>query len=163
MNRRALITLLGGAAAVRPLAARTQQLELPRIGVLRVAGAIHQPAIEGLRQGLRDLHGCGLMSYGPSLPDVYRRFAALVDKILQGAGPADLQVEVPTRFALIINLKAAKAIDLTIPESLLLRDRRGYRVKRREFITLLGGAAAAAWAAHTGCAGADAARDWVSE
>ena len=56
MNRRALITLLGGAAAVRPLAARTQQLELPRIGVLRVAGAIHQPAIEGLRQGLRD-HG----------------------------------------------------------------------------------------------------------
>jgi hypothetical protein len=49
-----------------------------------------------------------------------RRFAALADKILKGANPADLPVEVPTRFELIVNLKAAKAIDLTIPESFLL-------------------------------------------
>jgi putative ABC transport system substrate-binding protein len=76
------------------------------------------PAIYGFRE-LADAGG--LMSYGPSLPAVYRRFAALADKILKGANPADLPVEVPTRFELIVNLKAAKAIDLTIPESFLLR------------------------------------------
>jgi putative tryptophan/tyrosine transport system substrate-binding protein len=76
------------------------------------------PAIYGFREFA---DAGGLMSYGPSLPAIYRRFAALVDKILKGASPADLPVEVPTRFELIVNLKAAKAIDLTIPESFLLR------------------------------------------
>ena len=61
------------------------------------------------------------MSYGPSLPAVYRRFATLVDKILKGETPANLPIEVPTRFELVINLKAAKAIDLTISESFLIR------------------------------------------
>jgi putative tryptophan/tyrosine transport system substrate-binding protein len=62
-----------------------------------------------------------MMSYGPSLPAVYRRFATLVDKILKGESPANLPIEVPTRFELVINLKAAKAIDLTISESFLVR------------------------------------------
>jgi putative ABC transport system substrate-binding protein len=62
-----------------------------------------------------------MMSYGPSLPAVYRRFAALVDKILKGESPANLPIEVPTRFELVIDLKAAKAIDLTISESFLVR------------------------------------------
>jgi putative tryptophan/tyrosine transport system substrate-binding protein len=63
----------------------------------------------------------GLMSYGPSLIAQYRRAAVFVDKILRGAKPADLPVEQPTKYELIINLKTAKVLGLTIPESLLQR------------------------------------------
>ena len=63
----------------------------------------------------------GLMTYGVSYPDLYRRAAAYVDKILRGARPADLPIQQPTKLELVINLKTAKALGLTISELFLLR------------------------------------------
>jgi len=62
----------------------------------------------------------GLMSYGPSYPDLYYRAAGLIDKIFKGAKPGDLPVEQPTKLELVINLKIAKALGLTIPHSMLM-------------------------------------------
>jgi putative ABC transport system substrate-binding protein len=76
------------------------------------------PAIYGSREFV---DAGGLIAYGVSYPDLYRRAATYVDKILKGAKPADLPIEQPTKFELIVNLKAAKRIGLTIPETFLVR------------------------------------------
>ena len=60
------------------------------------------------------------MAYGPNYPDLFRRAAEVIDKILRGASPGDIPVEQPTKFYLVINLKSAKALGLTVPNELLL-------------------------------------------
>jgi putative ABC transport system substrate-binding protein len=76
------------------------------------------PAIYAFREFAEA--GC-LMTYGPNMADLWRRAADFVDKVLKGAKPADLPVDQPTTFELVINLKTAKALGLTIPQSLLQR------------------------------------------
>jgi len=86
--------------------------------IIALAARSRLPAMYGVTELAK---AGGLMGYGVDFPDMYRRGAAFVDKILKGAKPADLPVEEPTRFYLIINLKTAKALGLTIPQSILLR------------------------------------------
>jgi len=91
-------------------------LHLSRI--IELARESRLPVMYGTRAGAQ---GGALMSYGPDIADQYRHAAAFVDKILKGAKPEDLPVEQPTRFEFLINLKTAKALGITIPESILLR------------------------------------------
>jgi putative ABC transport system substrate-binding protein len=89
-----------------------------RARLVALAAKYRLPTMYGLRE-FSDAGG--LLSYGPNLLDQYRRTAPYVDKILKGANPADLPIEQPTKFELVINLKTAKALGLKIPQSLLLR------------------------------------------
>jgi putative ABC transport system substrate-binding protein len=86
--------------------------------IAHLAAKSRLPVVSGLR---RHAEAGDLMAYGANRVDVHHRAAAYVDKILKGAKPADLPVEQPTKFELIINLKTAKALGLTIPPSLLGR------------------------------------------
>lgn len=85
--------------------------------ILELAAKYRLPGMFDVR---RFVDSGGLISYGPSLPDLFRRAAHYVDKIFKGAKPADLPVEQPTKFELFINRKTAKALGLTIPQSLLM-------------------------------------------
>jgi putative ABC transport system substrate-binding protein len=96
----------------------TQVFNLERRRLVNLAAKNHLPAVYPNRDFV---DAGGLMSYGPNLADMARRAASYVDKILKGAKPGDLPVEQPTRFELVINLKTAKALGLTIPPSVLGR------------------------------------------
>jgi putative ABC transport system substrate-binding protein len=87
-----------------------------RINTWALAGRL--PTMHGFRE---HVEAGGLMSYGPNFPDLFRRAAGHVDKILRGAKPADLPVEQPTKFDLIINLTTADALGLAVPPTLLAR------------------------------------------
>jgi putative ABC transport system substrate-binding protein len=87
-----------------------------RINILAMAARL--PTVHGSREGVE---AGGLMSYGTNFLDVFRLAADFVDKILRGGKPADIPIEQPTKFDLVINLTTAKALGLTIPESFLLR------------------------------------------
>ncbi len=89
-----------------------------RVRINTLALGARLPTIHGERTYV---DAGGLMSYGANFPDLFRRAAEIVDKILRGAKPADIPVEQPTKFDLVINLTTAKALGLTIPESFLLR------------------------------------------
>ena len=86
--------------------------------VAKLAGRNRLPAIYNIR-GYVDAGG--LMSYAANTNEIWRRAAVFVDKILKGAKPGDLPIEQPTKFELVINLRAAKTLGLTIPPSMLLR------------------------------------------
>lgn len=86
--------------------------------IVRFAVEHRIPAMYEFREFVSD---GGLLSYGPNLMGMFRRSATYVDKILKGAKPSDIPTERPTKFELSVNLKAAKALGLTIPQSLLLR------------------------------------------
>ena len=86
--------------------------------LVSLAATIRLPGVYELREFAED---GGLISYGPNTSELYRRVAVVIDKILKGAKPADLPVEQPTKFELVINLKTAKAFGLTVPQSVLLR------------------------------------------
>ena len=103
-----------GALVVSP----TPMLFEARSQILALAAKHKLPAMYPWREAVE---AGGLASYATNFPEMYRRAATYVDKILKGAKPADLPIEQPTHFELVINLKAAKALDLEIPESLLQR------------------------------------------
>jgi putative ABC transport system substrate-binding protein len=89
-----------------------------RIRIITLALGARLPAMFGFRE---NVEVGGLISYGPNFPDLFRRAAEFVDKILRGAKPAEIPVEQPTKFDLAVNLTTAKVLGLTIPDVVMLR------------------------------------------
>jgi putative tryptophan/tyrosine transport system substrate-binding protein len=144
-RRRDFVILLGGGAAAWPLAARTQQAErmrqrgvtafarssngglivaasalatVQRNLIVELAARYRLPAVYFERSFVRS---GGLISYGGEFVDQLQRAAGYVDRILKGEKPADLPVQAPTKYELVINLKTAKALGIQVPDSLLAR------------------------------------------
>jgi putative tryptophan/tyrosine transport system substrate-binding protein len=93
-------------------------MNMHRLRIITFALAARLPTMFSQREYVA---AGGLMSYGPNFPDLNRRAADYVDKVLRGAKPADLPVEQPTKFDLVINLITAKALGLAVPPTLLTR------------------------------------------
>src|SRR5262249_53678057 len=111
----AAIRMAGGGALVGVL---TPPARPPRGRIVAFAASNRLPLVS---EGREFSDAGGLMTYGPKVLDLYRRAASYVDRILKGAKPAELPIEQPTQFELIINLRTAKMLGLAIPTSLLLR------------------------------------------
>ena len=111
-------TAMGRKRAGALLVVADAMFILQRTRIVNLAAKAHLPAMYTLRE---HMEAGGLAFYGPSMADNFRRAASYVDKILKSAKPADLPIEQPTKFELVINLKTAKALGLTIPPSLLQR------------------------------------------
>ncbi len=114
---RAFTTMVQGGAG--GFVVLTDPLTFSRRGEILALATKHR--LPGMYEVREFVDEGGVMSYGPSLRDMIRRAPIFIDKILKGAKPADLPVEQPTKFELVINLKTAKTLGLTIPQSLLLR------------------------------------------
>jgi putative ABC transport system substrate-binding protein len=93
-------------------------ITLHRAPIISLAAQNNVPAVYF---GSYFVRGGGLLSYGPDTVDIFRRSASYVDRILRGAKPGDLPVQFPTKFEMVVNLKTAKALGLTVPQSILLR------------------------------------------
>jgi putative ABC transport system substrate-binding protein len=104
----------GGGLIVNPDLFMVQH----RAAIILAAGRNNVPAVYSQSYFARD---GGLLSYGPDTVDLFRRAATYVDRILRGEKPGDLPVQFPTKFEMVVNLKAAKALGLTVPQSILLR------------------------------------------
>jgi putative ABC transport system substrate-binding protein len=89
-----------------------------RASVISAAARNNVPAVYGLSEDAKD---GGLLSYGVDRVDIFRRAATYVDRILRGEKPSELPVQLPTKFEMVVNLKTAKALGLTVPQSILLR------------------------------------------
>jgi putative ABC transport system substrate-binding protein len=89
-----------------------------RASIILAAARNNVPAVYSLSEAARD---GGLLSYSVDQDDMWRRAATYVDRILRGAKPGDLPVQFPTKFEMVVNLKTAKALGLTVPQSILLR------------------------------------------
>ena len=103
-----------GGLVVTPSASEREHRDL----IIALAARYKLPAVYGLRYSTT---AGGLISYGPDLDDQFTRVAGYVDCILKGAKPADLPVQAPTKYELVVNLKTAKAIGLDVPASVLAR------------------------------------------
>jgi len=104
----------GGGLVVMP----SPWMTLRRAPIILAAARNNVPAVYLLSQFIRD---GGLLSYGPDQVDISRRAASYVDRILRGAKPADLPVQLPVKYEMILNLKTARALGLTVPPSIMLR------------------------------------------
>jgi putative ABC transport system substrate-binding protein len=126
--RRVPVDRLAGLEAAFATAVRARAGALIVVGTARLFSYRKRIAELAVKHRLPTVAGSreyveagSLASYGTDFPDLFRRAAGYVDKILKGANPADSPIEQPTKFELLINLKTAKALGLTIPQSLLLR------------------------------------------
>jgi putative ABC transport system substrate-binding protein len=105
----------------RPDAVNLTNDPLQQLHMSEIIAFLAQNKLPGMFQARENVVAGGLISYGASLPDLFRRASGYVHRILQGTKPSELPVEQPTKFELVINLQTAKALGLTIPQSILLQ------------------------------------------